>query len=177
MRRLWLLPIAFAAIFGALYGGAALSDRGARPTAVQSILNTRLAPVAGGFFMPDDLLPPSTTTTTEPPTTTTTTPPVPSTPHATAQSAAPPASGDCANPVISEAVARRESGCSWTAYNPNGCGGRGCLGFYQIDQGHYAAVSPWNPNTSGACYDLSTVRWEPWAQTECAERLGPGAWG
>lgn len=85
--------------------------------------------------------------------------------------------GDCANPVIPEWKARQESGCRWDAYNPTGCGGRGCLGFYQLDEGHFYAVSPWNSNASGGCADLAAVRWEPWAQTECASRLGPSAWG
>ena len=88
-----------------------------------------------------------------------------------------PAAGDgeCVNPVVPESVARRESGCRWDAYNPTGCGGRSCLGFYQLDAGHFAAVSPWNPNVSGSCYGLDPSTRE--GQTECASRLGPGAWG
>jgi hypothetical protein len=122
----------------------------------------------------------SSTPTVEPVTTTLAPePPVPTLEVARVQ---PPAieqntsGGSCANPVIPEAVARRESGCRWDAYNPTGCSGRGCIGFYQLDEGHFAAVSPWNPNVSGVCHDLQGVEWEPWAQTECASRLGPGAW-
>jgi len=88
-----------------------------------------------------------------------------------------PAAGDgeCANPIIPESVARGESGCRWDAYNPTGCGGRGCLGFYQLDAGHFAEVSPWNGNVSGSCLGLDPSTRE--GQTECASRLGPGAWG
>ena len=84
-------------------------------------------------------------------------------------------SGDCANPIIPESVARAESGCTWDAYNPTGCGGRGCTGFYQLDRGHFSAVSPWNSNVSGSCYGLDANTRE--GQTECASRLGPNAWG
>ena len=89
-----------------------------------------------------------------------------------------PAAGDgeCANPVVPESVARRESGCRFDAYNPTGCSGRGCVGYLQIDEGHFYVVSPWNSNVSGACVDLAAVKWEPWAQFECGARLGPGAW-
>lgn len=87
----------------------------------------------------------------------------------------PPATGSCANPVISEATARRESGCNWNAWNPTGCSGRGCWGFYQEDLGHYSAHSPWNPSVPGSCYGLDRYSHE--GQTECAQRLGPGAWG
>jgi hypothetical protein len=83
-------------------------------------------------------------------------------------------SGDCANPVVPESVARRESGCTWDAYNASGCGGRGCLGFYQLDAGHFSSVSPWNSNVSGSCYGLDPSTRE--GQTECASRLGPSAW-
>lgn len=88
---------------------------------------------------------------------------------------APASNPDCANPIISEATAMRESGCQWDAYNPGGCGGRSCLGFFQLDAGHFYAVSPWNPNVSGSCYGLDPNTRE--GQTECASRLGPGAWG
>ena len=86
------------------------------------------------------------------------------------------ASGDCANPVVPEAVARRESGCNWQVVNPGGCSGRSCLGFFQLDAGHFYAVSPWNPNVSGACYGLGDWH-DPAVQIACASRLGPGAWG
>ena len=89
---------------------------------------------------------------------------------------APAASGDCANPVVPEAVARRESGCNWQVVNPGGCSGRSCLGFFQLDAGHFYAVSPWNPNVSGACYGLGDWH-DPAVQIACASRLGPGAWG
>lgn len=84
-------------------------------------------------------------------------------------------SGECANPVVPESVAMRESGCRWDAYNPTGCSGRGCIGFYQLDEGHFYAVSPWNSNVSGVCFGLNPATRE--GQTECAGRLGPGAWG
>lgn len=83
------------------------------------------------------------------------------------------ASGECANPVISEATARAESGCRWDAHNPTGCEGYGCTGFYQIHGGHYMDPSPWGGR--GACVGLD--KWEPVQQTACAQRLGPGAWG
>jgi len=84
--------------------------------------------------------------------------------------------GDCANPIIPESVAQRESGCRWDAESPASfCGGRGCTGFYQLDRGHFYAVSPWNPNVPGSCYGLDPS--VPADQTECASRLGPGAWG
>lgn len=83
-------------------------------------------------------------------------------------------SGDCANPVVSDQIAWRESRCRWDAYSATGCGGRGCIGFYQLDAGHFAAVSPWNRNVSGSCYGLDPST--PDGQTECASRLGAGAW-
>lgn len=98
-------------------------------------------------------------------------------PQAQQVQTAPASSGDCANPIIPESVAMRESGCSWSAYNPTGCGGRGCLGFFQLDLGHFAQVSPWNSSVSGGCVDLAAVKWAQWAQIECASRLGAGAWG
>lgn len=102
--------------------------------------------------------------------------PVVSKDTAVASPPSPAASGDCANPVVPESVARRESGCNWNAVNPGGCSGRTCVGFYQIDLGHFAAVSPWNPNVSGVCYGLGDWH-DPAVQTACASRLGPGAWG
>lgn len=120
----------------------------------------------------------STTTTTEPAPSTTSPPPTtaprPVAPRVEAQSGYPP---ECDNPVVAPRIAWAESHCRWDNYNPTGCGGRGCLGYFQLDEGHFAAVSPWNPNVSGGCVDLAAVKWEPWAQTECASRLGPGAWG
>lgn len=92
-----------------------------------------------------------------------------------ARPALPSGGGSCANPVVPEWVAQRESGCTWDAYNATGCGGRGCLGFYQLDAGHFSATSPWNPSVPGACYGLDPST--PAGQTECASRLGPGAWG
>jgi hypothetical protein len=83
-------------------------------------------------------------------------------------------SGNCANPVVPESIAMRESRCTYDAYNRTGCGGRGCIGFYQIDAGHYAADSPWGPG-HGSCYGLGDP-WDPAVQTECAKRLGPHAW-
>lgn len=85
-------------------------------------------------------------------------------------------SGDCTNPIVPESVARRESGCRWDAQSPPSfCGGRGCTGFFQLDNGHFYAVSPWNNNVPGACYGLDPSTRE--GQIECASRLGPGAWG
>src|SRR5262249_14825446 len=78
---------------------------------------------------------------------------------------------DCANPVIPDAVAMRESGCRWDAFNATGCDGRSCIGFYQLDAGHFFAVSPWNPDVSGICYGLDSATRQD--QTECASRLGP----
>jgi len=89
--------------------------------------------------------------------------------------------GQCANPIIPEDVARGESGCRWDAYNAKGCADpltgipRGCIGFYQLDAGHFYEVSPWNPSVSGSCYGIDPST--PAGQTECASRLGPGAWG
>lgn len=58
----------------------------------------------------------------------------------------------------------------YRASNPGGCSGHGCLGAYQIDQGWY----------SSSCSRLSRVRWQIWAQHECAYIIlrvqGLGAW-
>jgi hypothetical protein len=72
-------------------------------------------------------------------------------------------------------VIQRESGCRLDAYNPGGCGGRGCVGLAQLDAGHFAAVSPWNPNVPGACYGLDPS--DVGDQRECASRLPASAWG
>lgn len=88
-------------------------------------------------------------------------------------------SGDCAALAaqfgLPESVLWRESRCSLDAYNATGCSNRGCVGAAQLDAGHFAAVSPWNPGTSGACYGLdpSVVA----DQVECASRLPASAWG
>lgn len=68
---------------------------------------------------------------------------------------------------VSTDVLWRESRCQWVD-NPNGCGGRGCLGPAQIDAGHFAAVSPWNNDVPGVCYGLSYA--------ECARILPDSAW-
>ena len=52
-------------------------------------------------------------------------------------------------------IIQRESRGQCSAYNHGGCGGRGCLGPAQIDEGHFYAVSPWNSNVPGTCYGLS----------------------
>lgn len=146
---------------------------------------TSLAPAS---LPAPELEPVITTTELPPPTTTTEAPPPPNqmvaSPNFSSTSApavtAPTsntADDPCANPVVPESVVRRESGCTWDAYNPTGCSGRGCLGFFQLDEGHFSAVSPWNPSVSGVCADLAGSKWEPASQTECASRLGPGAWG
>jgi hypothetical protein len=79
--------------------------------------------------------------------------------------------GDCAALAaelgVSEDILWRESRCRWVD-NPSGCGGRGCLGPVQLDAGHFAAISPWNPNVPGTCYGLSYA--------ECAQRLPRSAW-
>ncbi len=81
---------------------------------------------------------------------------------------------ECEGHVIAAWIIMRESGCRYDAYSATGCSGRGCVGLYQLDEGHFAAVSPWNPNVSGVCYGLT---YSPADQDECASRLGPGAWG
>jgi len=136
----------------------------------------------------------SSTTSTTASTTTTLAPeppppgPMPTTTLAPEPIAAPPpqlpaaGDGECANPVVSEATARGESGCRWDAYNAAGCADpqtgipRGCLGFYQLDEGHFYEVSPWNSNVPGTCADLADRKWDPAVQTECASRLDASAW-
>jgi len=83
--------------------------------------------------------------------------------------------GSCSNPVVPESTAKRESGCRYDAYNRTGCGGRGCIGFFQLDAGHFYAQSPWNSNVHGTCYGLGDP-WNPDVQTACAARLSPSAW-
>jgi hypothetical protein len=90
----------------------------------------------------------------------------------------------CAGPGwwIPDWILRAESGCRLDAYNPTGCGRRGCVGAAQLDLGHFAADSPWNdsPAVSGQCHGL-----DPWSipdQQECVRRLSNdgtnlAAWG
>lgn len=121
---------------------------------------------------------PSTTTTTDPPAPapepTPVAPPVTAVP--TAPIAAPGPAATCGDGyAIPGSIVYTESRCDPNAYNATGCSGRGCIGLYQLDQGHFAAVSPWNGNVSGTCADLN-----PQSQADqrtCAERLGPSAWG
>jgi hypothetical protein len=84
--------------------------------------------------------------------------------------------GDCAALAaelgLPEAVLWRESRCSRDAYNPGGCGGRGCVGAAQLDQGHFAPVSPWNSNASGSCAGLNPD--DPGQYAECVGRLSAG---
>jgi hypothetical protein len=76
---------------------------------------------------------------------------------------------ECGNTVLPDEIIRRESGGNCDAYNPTGCGGRGCIGYAQVDAGHFWAVSPWNPNVPGTCYGLG--------YNECVERLWAGGSG
>jgi hypothetical protein len=81
---------------------------------------------------------------------------------------------ECDNPVVPAATAWRESRCRWDAYNPTGCDGFGCTGYFQIHGGHYMSPGPWS-GAPGACVGL-----DPWVvgdQIECASRLGRNAWG
>lgn len=86
--------------------------------------------------------------------------------------------GDCAQLSaelgLSEQILFRESRCSWDAYNATGCGGRGCIGPAQVDQGHTAERSPWNPDVPGTCYGLDLS--DPAAYAECVSRLPDSAW-
>jgi hypothetical protein len=79
--------------------------------------------------------------------------------------------GDCESLAlelgVSQDVLWRESRCRWVD-NLTGCGGRGCLGPAQIDAGHFAETSPWNPNVHGTCFGLTYA--------ECAQRLPRSAW-
>lgn len=51
-------------------------------------------------------------------------------------------------------IIQRESRGDCHAYNHGGCGGRGCLGPAQIDEGHFYANSPWSDGP-GTCYGLT----------------------
>lgn len=78
-------------------------------------------------------------------------------------------STECGNTVLPEHIVQRESRGQCDAYNATGCGGRGCVGFAQLDVGHFAAVSPWNPSVPGTCFELS--------YSECVEKLWAGGSG
>jgi len=65
----------------------------------------------------------------------------------------------------------RESRCTW-AYNPTGCGGRGCLGPAQLDAGHFNDTSPWNPNAQGSCAGLNPEVEADYV--DCVNRLSAG---
>lgn len=63
----------------------------------------------------------------------------------------------CAEPInglLPDNIVQRESSGQCNAYNHGGCGGRGCLGWAQIDEGHFWADSPWGSGP-GSCYGLS----------------------
>lgn len=79
--------------------------------------------------------------------------------------------GDCAAMAsefgLPESVLWRESRCSYGAFNPGGCGGRGCVGPTQTDLGHYDERSPWGG--PGGCADLDP--WTTEGQVECTRRL------
>lgn len=88
------------------------------------------------------------------------------------------APGDCSHiPAwFPQAIAYRESRCSYDAYSPTGCGGYGCIGAFQFDARHFTGWA----NGQAGCGDL-----DPWTvdgQNECAWRLSRegtqfGAWG
>lgn len=67
----------------------------------------------------------------------------------------------CDGHVVPGYILQRESGCSYDAYNPTGCGGSGCIGLYQLDAKHY----------NSTCAGLDT---SPAGQDECASRLSNG---
>ena len=71
--------------------------------------------------------------------------------------------------ILPSEIVARESGGDCDAYNATGCGGRGCSGYAQLDAGHFAAVSPWNPNVAGTCYGLG--------YDQCVEKLWSGGAG
>lgn len=56
--------------------------------------------------------------------------------------------------LLPDYIVQRESHGQCDAYNHGGCGGRGCLGWAQIDEGHFSADSPWGSGP-GSCYGLS----------------------
>ena len=75
-----------------------------------------------------------------------------------------------------QAIAYRESRCSYDAYNPTGCGGYGCIGAFQFDARHFTGWA----NGQSACGDLDPGTVD--GQNECAWRLSRGgtqfgAWG
>lgn len=89
---------------------------------------------------PRELTPEPVTTTTSPPASTTTTQPAPppttAARHASRHAASRPAatvSGRCGGDLPPCWVMNRESGGNLNAYNPTGCGGRGCYGKWQCD--------------------------------------------
>lgn len=57
-------------------------------------------------------------------------------------------------------IVMRESGGDYGAYNARGCGGRGCIGAYQIDAQHFAP--------GGECAGMGT---SPAGQDRCAATL------
>lgn len=87
----------------------------------------------------------------------------------TSSSSSPRYATECGNTALPDRIVYRESRGNCDAYNPSGCGGRGCIGYAQIDQGHFQARSPWNPNVPGSCYGLS--------YNECVEKLWAGGNG
>jgi hypothetical protein len=63
----------------------------------------------------------------------------------------------CAEPMnglLPNNIVQRESSGRCDAYNDGGCQGRDCLGWAQIDLGHFSADSPWGPGP-GSCYGLT----------------------
>jgi hypothetical protein len=74
----------------------------------------------------------------------------------------------CAEPIsgdLPDNIVQRESHGQCDAYNHGGCGGRGCLGWAQIDEGHFSADSPWGSGP-GSCYGLS--------YNQCVSKLSNG---
>jgi hypothetical protein len=71
---------------------------------------------------------------------------------------------------LPESILWRESRCRYDAFNPTGCGGRGCVGPSQIDRGHGWERSPWGG--PGACADLDLA--STGGQVECTHRLSGG---
>lgn len=67
--------------------------------------------------------------------------------------------------AIPTALVWRESRCDFSAVNPGGCGGQGCLGAYQFDARHFTGWA----NGQAACGDLDWTI--PADQHECARRL------
>jgi hypothetical protein len=73
---------------------------------------------------------------------------------------------ECGNTLLPGYIVQRESSGDCNAFNATGCGGRGCIGYAQLDQGHFSPVSPWNPNVPGSCYGLS--------YNECVHKISGG---